>query len=283
MATWGYMREQVLKAHPEADLDSITDWLGQAYEYILSQRDWIGLKGRDTLQTGSVYSTGTIAVEEGSDAVVGTATAWDVAQTGLLIQISGRNELYTLTITDATTATLDRDFEGEDNDEATYKLFQRDYELSSLTKSVTRINNPQLGLDLEEKDRDELLSRVVQFGQPTFYALAPEEGEESPRKIVTIWPVPETAMGLHYDIYQSALGFSGLNTFDSPLPFVSSGFLQNFAIALGHTEPGMRAASMQVAQMFEQSMHNEENRKVPPTKLKAASRYTRHERARRSW
>lgn len=283
MATWGYMREQVLKAHPDADLDSITDWLGQAYEYILSQRDWIGLKGRQTLQTGAVYSTGTIAVEEGSDAVVGTGTGWDVAQAGLLIQIVGRNELYTLTPTTATAATLDRDFEGEDNDEATYKLFQRDYELSSLTKSVTRINNPQLGRDLEEKDRDELLSRPIQFGAPLYYALAPEEGEETPRKIVTIWPVPETAMGLPYDIYQSALGFSGLNTFDSPLPFVSAGFLQNFAIALGHKDPGQSAAAMKVASMFEAAMHNEENRKVPPTKLKAASRYTRHERARLSW
>lgn len=279
MANWGQMREQVLKVHPTATLDSIDSWLNQAYELILSQRDWNGLKSDVVIQTGTVYKAGTIAVTALSASIVGTGTVWVIGMSTMMVQISGRSEIYTVTVSTATTATLDRPFEGSTNAAAGYVFFQQEYGLAQVIKNVIRIYNPHIMRDLEEKTRADLMSREPTFGEPLYYAMAPEEGENPTVKGITLYPIPLTAMGLPMDYYRSVSGFNSNNTDEVPLPWVSRGFIQSWAIGMGYVAGSReREGSMATAQQFADGMHNEENRKVPATRITVATRYTRHER-----
>lgn len=282
MATWGSIRAQVQKRHPAADLDTITDWIGQAYELILSQRDWTGLSGEMTLNTAAIIQTGTVSVTKGSTAIVGAATAWPYTGTGMSIQVSGRNETYAVTVLDATNATLDRPFEGTSNSFAGYRFFQQIYGLPQDVKSVTGIHNPNICWPMEEISYEDVRRRTPVFGEPRWWALAPEVGTEPTVKAVALYYVPQFGTGLRLFYYRSVYGFNGLNTEASPLPWVSSAAIQNYAIAMGHPEGSPASqASMAIAKTFVDAMHNEENRKVPPTKIKVSSRYTRHEGIRR--
>jgi hypothetical protein len=65
------------------------------------------------LQTTAPYSTGTVAVTEGSAAVTGTDTVWTAGMSGREFRVTGRDEIYTFTRTGNTTGTLDRNYEGD--------------------------------------------------------------------------------------------------------------------------------------------------------------------------
>lgn len=281
--TWGQIRAQIHAAHPNVDIQQINSWINEGYEAILSQRDWNGLKSSMMIQTGTPYQTGTIALTEGSLSIAGTGTAWTPDMTGLNLWAAGRNETYQFQYVSPTSGLLDRRFEGGTGTAYGYKLFQQDYELPQVVKNVSQIFNPRLTQELKPLDYDELKNQPLVFGEPMFYAKNPEEGENPTVKSISLYPVPESFMGLKMVFYKTAKAFVD-NTGDTPLPWVSPSYLINYGKAMGYA-PGSADSRncMDQAVMFAMGMHSEENRKTPPTRIKVASRYTRHERGRSQW
>jgi hypothetical protein len=286
--TWGGIRSELESEFPGIDFDLLDGKIRSAYEDILGERDWSWLKGSDRVIGEAKYQAGTIALTAGSASIVGTDTAWTLELDGRELQVVGRSELYTFTVIDATTATLDRAFEGSDAALASYVLFRRTYALSILVKGLERVYNPRLLKNLDEKTRTELFNRPIVFGEPEFYAMAPSAGEYPVYKNVTFWPVPDVALSIDID-YQKAVGsFDGQNTGDSPPPEVYTGVIVDQAASklfstAKYKDLGLAGARAELARATLDRMHREENQRVPPSDIQIDDHFTSHELKRAQW
>jgi len=63
--------------------------------------------------------------------VTGTGTVWTSAHTGFKFKVSGDDEIYTFTYVSGTSGTLDKNYNGTTDTDASYTLFQDTYSLSS--------------------------------------------------------------------------------------------------------------------------------------------------------
>jgi len=286
--SWGDIRAELESEFPGIDFDLLDGKIRSSFEDILGERDWSWLKGSDRVIGEAKYETGTVVLTAGSSAVVGTDTAWTSDLDGREFQVVGRSELYTLTVIDATNATLDREFEGSTTTLASYVLFRRTYALSILVKGLERVYNPRLLKNLDEKTRTELLNRPIVFGEPEFYAMAPSAGEDPVYKNVTFWPVPDVALSIDIDYQKAVASFDGSNTGDSPPPEVYTGAIVDqvasklFATAK-YKDLALSEARAQLARSSMDRMHREENLRVPPSEIVIDDHFTSHEIKRSSW
>lgn len=157
----------------------------QIYDYINLAQEWVNEMGYWHHLTSKVpyqfrflapETTGTVAVTEGSTAVVGTGTAFTAAMVGQIIRFEDVNEHYFIeSVTDATNLVLAVAFNGEDNSSSEYTITFVNYDLPS-TVSIRKIRsivvqNPYSKLEyIDQRRRDELAPDPVQStGQPWGY------------------------------------------------------------------------------------------------------------------
>lgn len=74
------------------------------------------------LSEDTYYSTGTVAVSNGSATIIGTGTAWTEQMNGMPIRIDGDSAEYKFTYVSALSGVLDRVYEGSTAATATYKI-----------------------------------------------------------------------------------------------------------------------------------------------------------------
>jgi len=97
-----------------------------------SQIDWRHIRKIASITTTADYSTGTIALVNGSTSVTGTSTVWTSANSNnMLIKASGYNEIYRATYVSSTSLTLDREWVEATDTSETYTLFQDRYAIAS--------------------------------------------------------------------------------------------------------------------------------------------------------
>ena len=282
--TWGEIRRILTKFAPGFDLRLITDYMNLAYEEFLDARDWKGLDAKGVITASAVYSTGTIAVAEGSKAVTGTGTVWTSAMSGRMLRVDGMEADYTFAYLSATTGELDREFEFDDKDDAGYRLFSHIFGLPQEVKFLTGVRGLTIAQDLERMTQDELdqfaPTRVV-FGEPMIWAPGQDSDESSEPVLpsVELYPIPQYVRSFEYKYRKRPVGFDGSNAGNSPLPFVPAGYIlervkseictdrENFSAADRHRAAcTARLAQVQTVETMRQG----------PMKLQLPDRYTRH-------
>ena len=152
--TWGQLRFQLQNSLTGVSLDLLDEWLNSRYEQVLEATAWKGLKYRATVQTTAAYQSGAdkVNLTVGSANVAGVGTAWVAGQTGLQFYRPGDAVVYTFTYVSATSATLDRPYEGAGIDAAgtaytgaAYVLMQDIYPLPADVRSLVACGNPVTG------------------------------------------------------------------------------------------------------------------------------------------
>jgi hypothetical protein len=111
--SYGQLRMLLSKAAPGIDLELVDNWIQTRYtERVLSAIPWKRSENVSVLQSPASVNSGTVTVNQGSNAITGVGTAWTAALTGLMIRIGCGPEYYQFTYASATTGTLDRNYEG---------------------------------------------------------------------------------------------------------------------------------------------------------------------------
>jgi hypothetical protein len=287
MATWGQIRFELAKGRA-LDLQLLNGWINAAYRQILDHHSWKGLEGDAVLQTIAPYAAGTAAVTNGSAAVTGTGTTWTSGMTGREFRVEGRGERYTFTYVSATAGTLDRNYEGDTEAAAGYSIFKRIYNLPADAKYVKAMQNPRIGAPVLRKTRDDLNEADpsrVRSGPARIFAPHSDSDEASPPVLhrVEIYPVPDAAEGLPFSYEKAVSEFTGSNTTDSPLPWVSEDAIKAGALVriYRHVKDAAGEASARADfRDFVAGMVRVEAARVGPARLRMDPRYTAHRRQR---
>lgn len=286
--TWGQIRLLLQQAAPGVSLDTIDQKINARYSAILGIRDWKGLEGNGSIQTVDAYRVGTIALTQGSTAVVGTGTSWLPGYTGWQVLVGGVSPWYTATVVDGTHLTLDRPFEGCSNPTASYSLIQAIVQLPDDCRHVRVITSPANGLELLEMTSLEFAQSV---GFPVFEGVAqayiPQPDGTNPVngrtvKQILLYPLPIFARGYPLIYERLGIGFDGTATDEGPLDFVSGdAIIAGAKLDLGCAKNPLGLSTLSNEwDMHISSMHHVENGERAPKPLKMADVYTRHRRER---
>jgi hypothetical protein len=286
--TWGQLRFELGKFAPGEDLQLTTEWLNGAYREVLDHKSWKGLEKEAVLETVAPYVTGTVALTPGSTAVTGTGTTWTTQMSGRSFRVDGDNAYYTFTWLTATTGTIDRPYEGDANSDpvpaGAYHIFQNIFLLPSDVKYIQAMLNARIGQPMKEKSRAELAgisAQRIAYNEPLIYSPSDDSIETSPPVLhsVELYPIPLYTAGYPYTYQKAAIQFDGTNTGAYPLPWVSEDALIAGAKAriLAHQKDynGSQGQAA-IALGFRLQMVATETRRMGPSKIQMAARFTQH-------
>ncbi len=275
--TWGQIRVVLRKFAPGFDLELLTAYISQAYEEILGERDWKGLEATATLVTNPVYSTGTVDLTAGSNAVSGTGTVFNSAMTGRRFHIPGENTTYVFSYLSATQGQLDRNYEGETKSGSAYRIFQNLYSLPEQVNYVQEIYSEYLGRPLDKWKQEDLRFQLLYFDRPMIWAPAQDTDEGVPpvQAVIELYPAPLYQESLTYTYQKRPLGFDGSNTDYSPLPWVPPGIIIDKVKAKILNDQGQFAAADRFelkAQREVSKLHLQDSRRGRPSRIEPDER-----------
>lgn len=261
--TWGQIQKECDRAIPLAD----GRWVGyimSSYQIILNLRQWLGLRSTYRLTTIPALFAGTVSVAQGATAVTGVGTGWDSTLTRMQILIGEGVESYAITITSPTTAELDRPFEGEAAVDVSYKIFRTNYALPLDLKSVSRIIRPGHKEPLKMISRGDLLAQGVWFGDPDKWANGLPAGTDPAYKTIDLSPSPDIEIALSVEYQVAPVHFTGRNSQDYPLDFVSDDAIILMAKMLAAADLPGRDPNVykDFYQEAIKSMHEAENQRI---------------------
>ena len=134
------------------------------------------------IETVDDYSTGTIAVTNGSTAVTGTTTVWTAAMVGRKIRVSGEKPYYRIVSinTGAQTLVLDHEYQGDDDATASYEIFKDEYRLNADVdkyKTIRQIENGIPLFSITPSDFDKSYPTPEAYSNPMFEIMVGTEIE----------------------------------------------------------------------------------------------------------
>jgi len=198
--TYGQLKLRLTQMFPSVSLDIVEGFCNDRYQEILSELPWSRLTVQAVLQTVAPYSTGTASVVLGSASITGVGTTWAAGMTRRQFRITSRNEQYTFTFVSATTATLDRPYEGPTATLAAYSISQSIYSLPANATMLQedafsswdygplrRLTSPQLGQFYNST------------GSPMAWASSMDDASTPPNMEVKLFPSPNLAIGIPYE------------------------------------------------------------------------------------
>ena len=279
MPTLGELRYRLNKLAPGVDPDLLDQWILDRHQEILDALPWQRLDAEGSIQTVDEYNTGTAAVTHGSNAVTGTGTTWTSAMTGRRIRFNSEDEYYTFTRTGNTTGTLDRNYEGEDDTDATYRINYAICALSSAARIVTGVRS--MSLPLDKLSRGELNAKDpgrAAYGAPEYYVPYFDDSSDPPVQQVELYPCPDTEQGLLYT-YVKEVAPSPSSPGTSILAWMRPAALIAGVMAdIMRSERKIREAGdyeVRFAQLVAE-MASTEARRIGPTRLEMADIFVRH-------
>lgn len=171
----------------DASLTKYQGRINDQYTTIIpSDIDWRHIRKEATILTTADYNTGHISVTSGST-FTGASTSWTSANSnGMLIKVSGFDELYRMTYSAGTTLTSDRAWVGTDiSSNTTYSLFQDRYALASDYERLILDPNQSIyywlngnRIYLKWRDQDFFEHRQTYTpNQPAYYAIKWIDGD----------------------------------------------------------------------------------------------------------
>lgn len=271
--TWGQIRMELRQELPQVDLPVLTAWIRSAYEQILKARPWSGLSAEATLITAARVNAGTVAVEQLSDTVTGTDTAWTEDMVGRMFRVEPEGDWYEIAGVDAVgqTLTLSSAYRGEDHAAAGYSITQYRYTLPNYVKSVKSMQLPNDGSAWPAFVTEDY--RRWHIGDPIYW----RPGPRTTLATVDLYPVPELEVAIPFTYVAAVTGFDGSNTEDEPLPWVD---VETLKAAVRHRAGVSGAIEERNAGLA--MMSAEDNARTPSVPLRASrwgvSRYRRFAR-----
>jgi hypothetical protein len=275
--TWGEIRQLVTEDCPkQTPFFKINQAIRGAYQDILNDRRWTGLKQK-VVSSLTPQSSFSVSVVKGSTAVTLISGTWTTLITGQFFRLNGANEFYGITWETTTSAILSREWAG-DTGNITAEIFQNIVELPYAAKSIYSITDLTNGRplrrfdDLDQIDPGRTQRGQVQGWSPYLdasqwdaadYAIAPE------LRRVEVWPIPLVAARLAIAYSAAVPTFTGRNTTESPLSWVSRTAIIHSAISRITREQ----ADATLAQGALEQMHREENIRVGATAIDVTDHY----------
>jgi len=197
--TYGQLKLRLTQMFPSVSLDIIEGYANDRYQEILSELPWTRLTVQSVLTTAAPYSTGTATVTLGSNAISLTGGTWTAAMSGRAFRVVGRSEYYEFSYVSATTATLDRPYEGPTGTPA-YSITQSVYVLPADCTMLQedafssweygplrRLTNPQLGQFYNST------------GSPIAWTSYMDDSSTPPAMQVKLFPAPSTSIGIPFE------------------------------------------------------------------------------------
>lgn len=152
----------------DAPVRAMIQFVNRIEEEIRDKGDWAHFFKKGSLDFVAEYSTGTVAVNEGSATVTGTGTVFPADSVGRLFRVAGSDEYVVSVRVSDTELTLARNFTGDDATAQTFRLYQNEYEMPTDVKEIIGVwdvtNNHRIMPDSREDNK----SKSVNTSIPAF-------------------------------------------------------------------------------------------------------------------
>ena len=173
-----YQDPMLLLGHSTSDTTLATyvkRWANRRYKRICAMYKWPFMKDEGILDTIAEYTTGTIATD-GTTGITGTDSVWTAAMVGRKFKSDAFEEIYKVAqYSSATSIVLDKAFNGDDETEGTYSIFQDEYQCPIDWADILNVWQQRGRRKLRRISLNEYRSRYLgaepQNADPLYYAL----------------------------------------------------------------------------------------------------------------
>ena len=210
--TFGQVWQRVLLYAPGTPVPLVQQAVKNAYNRALSMHSWSELLQDGEKVIATEYSTGTVAVTNGSTTVTGSGTTFTSAMTGrqIIFDDADGQPYYTVTYVSATSLTLDRAYGGADDSSTTYSIGEYYVEFPSDLSVLTNVrdlnNNWSItGQAHQQGYLDMVDAKRTSTGSPSIFVAAPprvSSGVAYPR--YEFWPRISAGTHIAYQYLKDA-------------------------------------------------------------------------------
>lgn len=144
-----------------------------ALQRVAEYHDWpYYIQDKGVIETVDDYSTGTVAITNGTKTVTGTSTVFTAAMVGRKIRINDGNPYYRIaSFTSTTEIALEDNYQGDTETAATYTIFKDEYRLASDVdkyKLLRQAENNVSIFSLHPSRFDERFAMPRSYADPVF-------------------------------------------------------------------------------------------------------------------
>lgn len=278
--TYGALRLRIKQLFPDLGNEVIDGFISDRYAEILGEIPWSRMQAVAILQTTAPYLTGTVALANGSNSVVGSGTTWASAMTGRAFRVPGRDEIYQFVPTSTGAATLDRAYEGPSVTGGSYVVFQSVYPLPLDCRLLEddAFSDKYGPLDrMALADLNASVPNRTSSGTPRYWASYMDDGSSPPRMQVELYPIPDAVLGIPftYTAEADALGSTSaaLQAWIQPTALIEGVQARCCAHLKDYTGAEYHNA---LAEKALKQMRSTEEAGMGPARIQLDSYYTRH-------
>jgi hypothetical protein len=211
-------------------------WVRDRYRKVCEKNIWSFKLGRSMFSTTAVYSTGSIALTNGSSTIVGTGTTWVASHVGQQIKFNGY--VFTvITVTDTTHLTISLDgtnatlWAGSTSTGNTYSILQAyitptPTDFHAFYSIIDPTNSWRLRLGYNVQELDRIDARRSASGTP--YIVANGIYNSSNVPVFELWPHANSQKEYIY-LYEKRV--ADLSDDSTPPPIIRSDILVAGALA----------------------------------------------------
>lgn len=292
--TFGQLLHEFDRSCGEVRPDPILaqQWAQYRYRSVLERIDWPFLVKEGLISTVASVTAGTVSVTLGSTTITETtsnANGWSSSLNTRKFRVRSREEYYVLSgFADANpdTLTLDRNYEGATDSDATYDIFQDTYAIPSDARSVISIRRLNTGLELRQVTLEDInlgFPHRPDLGEPAYWALLNRDSSDIYQ--VLLYPIPDTARGFVVTYMQETPSLA--NASSSLIEQVPSSLLRDGMMAdywLWRSSSSQATGNeLTFASTFEakyekqiQEMMVREMKNIPPKRFRLDERFYAH-------
>lgn len=280
--TFGEAQFQCQKRHPGVDADILQNFINERYRRIARRIPWQSMKIQDVIATVAEYTTGTVSVALGSDAIVGTGTIWTSAMSGRSIRFGNDDAYYEFTYESSGVGSLDRDYEGTSDTDVTYSIWKNVFALASDCRDLLSIRSMSGGRDLDQvsmEELDEMDPKRTLTGNPIRYALHMDDRSTPRNQQVEVHPIPTEVTALPYWYIQDPTLFDVADTSSYFHPWLNPDVLYSGVAADVLLREKDYAGATLCEQKFSIGMNEmlaNECARMPGVQIQMAERFNRH-------
>lgn len=189
------------------DIDtSIGRYLNICGIELWNARQWRERKKEVIVTTVAPYTTGTIAISNGSTALVGTGTTFTTAMTGRKFCIGTGGPIYRVTYVSPTAMTLSRNYQESAQTASSFTIYQDEYDVAtdvdvmrSVNLNLSTYRGPLAEITEALMDERSYATAAVTVPQ----AWAPTVDTTAGSYRMRLWPIPDGVYALRV-LYQKS-------------------------------------------------------------------------------
>jgi hypothetical protein len=273
--TFGNFRMRISKTAEGAgvDFDLINGYINGRIETMYRSFPWTRLDSEDTIQTVAAYTDGTVSIDAGGTAVTGVDTVFTAPMTGRRIRFEGTTEYYTFTRLTATTGTIERALEQEDDlEDVGFTIWQAIYDLPDDLSEIFSLTCPALNQPIAQKSQawlDTYYASRIEYGHPRYFT--PYADASDGTKRVELYPGPDVDEGLPLEYKPLQPTYADADTAEIfpdwlHIPCLFSGVLADLG----------KSGEEKKFQDYLGLNQTDDTRRMSLTKLRSEDRFTRH-------